>query len=258
MPMPARKRKRKKIQSSTRTRSRRWPRGRAPSVIMNSVLPPAPVGEIAEEQRAYARRRRRRTLRSGRPGASRARACPASERRPDRADDRHLEAVEDPHEAERDDDEPMPARPGQAVETLRDVGLDRLAVSGACVGCRRRHGCGHSPRGAAKNVGSVFSARGTGHASVVRSFAASTVVRPTGRARGRLRPVLIVWAAWLVLMCGTNLATPLYAVYRERFGFSNLVLTTIFAAYALAQWAPWPRSCALRWRSRRPPPRRCS
>ncbi|HEY1370458.1 MAG TPA: MFS transporter [Gaiellaceae bacterium] len=46
-------------------------------------------------------------------------------------------------------------------------------------------------------------------------------------------PVLAVWGAWLVLMCGANLATPLYAVYRERFGFSNLVLTTVFAAYAI-------------------------
>ena len=34
-------------------------------------------------------------------------------------------------------------------------------------------------------------------------------------------------------MCGANLAPPLYAVYRERFGFSNLVLTTVFAAYAI-------------------------
>jgi hypothetical protein len=31
-------------------------------------------------------------------------------------------------------------------------------------------------------------------------------------------------------MAGANLATPLYAVYAERFGFSSLVLTAIFAA----------------------------
>jgi MFS family permease len=49
----------------------------------------------------------------------------------------------------------------------------------------------------------------------------------------RLWPVLVVWGAWLVLMCGVNLATPLYAVYRERFGFSNLVLTLVFALYAV-------------------------
>jgi len=42
----------------------------------------------------------------------------------------------------------------------------------------------------------------------------------------------MVWGAWLVLMTGINLATPLYAVYADRFGFSSLVLTAIFAAYA--------------------------
>lgn len=48
-----------------------------------------------------------------------------------------------------------------------------------------------------------------------------------------MRQALVLWSAWLVLMCGTNLATPLYAVYRERFGFSSIVLTTVFAAYAV-------------------------
>src|SRR3954466_3883941 len=47
------------------------------------------------------------------------------------------------------------------------------------------------------------------------------------------RPLLILWASWLVLMAGANLATPLYAVYAERFGFSSLVLTLIFATYAV-------------------------
>jgi MFS family permease len=48
-----------------------------------------------------------------------------------------------------------------------------------------------------------------------------------------LRPSLSVCAAWLVLMAGANLATPLYAVYAERFCFSNLVLTAVFATYAV-------------------------
>lgn len=47
------------------------------------------------------------------------------------------------------------------------------------------------------------------------------------------RPVLMVWLAWLLLMAGVNLATPLYAVYAQRFGFSSLVLTAIFATYAV-------------------------
>src|SRR5437763_2307139 len=47
------------------------------------------------------------------------------------------------------------------------------------------------------------------------------------------RRLVMVWGAWLVLMTGINLATPLYAVYAHRFGFSSLVLTAIFTAYAL-------------------------
>ncbi len=46
-------------------------------------------------------------------------------------------------------------------------------------------------------------------------------------------PQLIVWSSWLILMAGANLATPLYHVYAERFGFSSLVLTSVFATYAL-------------------------
>jgi hypothetical protein len=34
-------------------------------------------------------------------------------------------------------------------------------------------------------------------------------------------------------MAGANLATPLYAVYAHTFGFSSLVLTTVFATYAV-------------------------
>jgi MFS family permease len=36
-----------------------------------------------------------------------------------------------------------------------------------------------------------------------------------------------------VLVAGANLATPLYAVYRDRFGFSSVVLTLVFATYQL-------------------------
>jgi predicted MFS family arabinose efflux permease len=46
-------------------------------------------------------------------------------------------------------------------------------------------------------------------------------------------PVLVVWAGWLVLMTGANLATPLYAVYAREFSFSSLVLTLVFATYAV-------------------------
>ena len=35
------------------------------------------------------------------------------------------------------------------------------------------------------------------------------------------------------MMAGSNLATPLYAVYEREFGFSAAVLTVVFATYAL-------------------------
>ena len=38
----------------------------------------------------------------------------------------------------------------------------------------------------------------------------------------------VVWIAWVVLMAGVNLPTPLYAVYSQRFGFSSAVLTAVF------------------------------
>ncbi|MDX6631983.1 MAG: hypothetical protein QOH00_4229 [Gaiellales bacterium] len=43
----------------------------------------------------------------------------------------------------------------------------------------------------------------------------------------------IVAGALASLLLGANLASPLYGVYRERFGFNSLVLTLVFAVYAL-------------------------
>ena len=53
----------------------------------------------------------------------------------------------------------------------------------------------------------------------------SAVVRPTGFA--------FVAFAFLVVMVGTTLPTPLYPLYEAEFGFSGLVVTVIFAAYAV-------------------------
>jgi MFS family permease len=47
------------------------------------------------------------------------------------------------------------------------------------------------------------------------------------------RPLLTVFLGWLWLMAGANLAAPLYAVYAGRYGFSGIVLTTVFATYAV-------------------------
>src|SRR6478609_11696987 len=43
----------------------------------------------------------------------------------------------------------------------------------------------------------------------------------------------VVGGSWLAAMASSNLATPLYAVYERRFGFSSAVLTLVFATYAL-------------------------
>jgi MFS family permease len=48
-----------------------------------------------------------------------------------------------------------------------------------------------------------------------------------------VRRLVGLWLAWLVLIGGVNLASPLYHVYAQRFGFSPLVLTAIFSTYAI-------------------------
>jgi MFS family permease len=60
-----------------------------------------------------------------------------------------------------------------------------------------------------------------------------TVATVARRASSRT-PFLVVAGALFVLLLDGNLPTPLYAVYRERFGFSGTELTLIFAIYALA------------------------
>ena len=44
---------------------------------------------------------------------------------------------------------------------------------------------------------------------------------------------LAVAFAFVVAMMGTTLPTPLYPIYQDRMGFSELIITVIFAAYAL-------------------------
>jgi MFS family permease len=60
---------------------------------------------------------------------------------------------------------------------------------------------------------------------------ATAIARPARRTG--------TWSFWLVgaglfvMLLSANLPTPLYAVYRERFGFSGTMLTLIFATYAV-------------------------
>jgi MFS family permease len=47
------------------------------------------------------------------------------------------------------------------------------------------------------------------------------------------RPLATVFLGWLWVMAGANLAAPLYSVYADHFGFSGIVITTVFATYAV-------------------------
>jgi len=61
----------------------------------------------------------------------------------------------------------------------------------------------------------------------------SSVAAPVGVLRSGRAAFALVGVALFVLVAGANLATPLYAVYRDRFGFSSVVLTLVFATYQL-------------------------
>lgn len=50
---------------------------------------------------------------------------------------------------------------------------------------------------------------------------------------GDRRSLLTMWSAWLVLMASVQLPAPLYDVYARRLHFSSLVLTLVYAVYAV-------------------------
>ncbi|GAA4748958.1 MFS transporter [Gordonia alkaliphila] len=53
------------------------------------------------------------------------------------------------------------------------------------------------------------------------------------RSRRSVGAVITVAGAYLLIMAGTTLPTPLYPIYREEFGFSVFIVTVIFATYVL-------------------------
>src|SRR6202050_3200287 len=59
----------------------------------------------------------------------------------------------------------------------------------------------------------------------------ATTTTPRGRL-GRRFGFAAAAFALAVAMLGTTLPTPLYALYRQQFGFSELMITVIFATYA--------------------------
>ena len=95
----------------------------------------------------------------------------------------------------------------------------RLATSEqSAAGCRRR------PR--------RHPAQGV---TAMSTFPSSQPFRPTVTARrptvGRRLATAVATYAFVVTMLATTLPTPLYELYRHRFGFSELKVTVIFAAY---------------------------
>ena len=132
MPAPVRKRNSAKLHKIPGQRGRRGGDEIDRERDEEQLLAPEPVGQPAEEQRAEHR--------AGQIGAAgepdvgvgelqrRALLQSAGEIAPA---ERHLEAVEDPGDAERDDDERVEPAPGQPVEPRRDVGLDDRRRRGA-------------------------------------------------------------------------------------------------------------------------------
>ncbi|MFF2009545.1 MFS transporter [Streptomyces sp. NPDC058195] len=62
-----------------------------------------------------------------------------------------------------------------------------------------------------------------------------TVHAPASHTRGRWRPGYPAAAAVFAIgMAGTTLPTPLYGLYQQQIGFSELMVTVVFAVYAIA------------------------
>src|SRR5579864_6877611 len=65
--------------------------------------------------------------------------------------------------------------------------------------------------------------------------AVSTPPNPAQRAQPQPRRALwLVAYAFFAVMLGTTLPTPLYPIYQAQFGFSELLVTVIFATYAVS------------------------
>ncbi|MEU4091706.1 MFS transporter [Streptomyces sp. NPDC026673] len=59
------------------------------------------------------------------------------------------------------------------------------------------------------------------------------MIKPAAGNRGARGAYIAAAAVFAVGMAGTTLPTPLYGLYREEIGFSELVVTVVFAVYAI-------------------------
>src|SRR3954453_16311367 len=92
----------------------------------------------------------------------------------------------------------------------------------APVGARRRHADDTGGPGARRGAGAGGRAARIGR--LMAALGAAVLGRRAGFAAAAL--------ALAVAMLGTTLPTPLYPLYQERYGFSELTITVIFAVYA--------------------------
>ncbi|MGW0750958.1 MFS transporter [Streptomyces sp. NPDC002587] len=60
----------------------------------------------------------------------------------------------------------------------------------------------------------------------------SSTSRPADGVRRGWAPCVLAGAVFAVCMAGTTLPTPLYGLYQEKFGFSELTVTVVYAVYA--------------------------
>lgn len=92
-----------------------------------------------------------------------------------------------------------------------------------------QEGAGHGP--APHRGGTRYSQAGevTERPSLRRQHSAGRDRCGTGRGW----PFAVAAYAFAVAMCGTTLPTPLYALYQRQLGFSPLVITLIYAVYAV-------------------------
>jgi MFS family permease len=67
---------------------------------------------------------------------------------------------------------------------------------------------------------------------MIEYVASAGAARRATRGLGRRGGFAAVALAFAVVMVGTTLPTPLYTLYRQQFGFSELMITVIFATYA--------------------------
>ncbi|CAL2065305.1 protein of unknown function [Streptomyces murinus] len=168
------------------------------------LLTAVTVGQPAPEQRAHARARD--VQRGGRArdltGCDRQTAARFGQPAGDVADDRDLQAVQDPYGAEADHDRPVPAGPREAIEAGGDVGADGppTATRPTAVTCpaAATHAAAATRPAAIPHPAAAVRPAATPPAAAVRPVAVTPPAartglpgRPRGLPRGRPRGRLL-------------------------------------------------------------------